>query len=278
MAEIPVSELLKTLPENICDVITPWAKRSPDHLALVEASGSWTYQQLQSVIAETQEWLRRAGVRPGDRVMLVCENCRAFIAIFLALAGMDAWPVLANARLSAREIDDIRDHCGARRVIYMTSVSPHATQHAKRHAATIGDVARLGSIGVGALNEQVEPEPIDKDRTQRVAALIYTSGTTGLPKGVVLTHRNLLFIADVSAQIRSLTPDDRLYGILPMSHAVGLSVVLLGTLLSGATSLSCLRDLIPWLHSRPWIAISSRSYSACRPCSRSWLITRNRRV
>src|SRR5579863_10772838 len=235
MAEIPVSELLKSLPENICDVITPWVKRSPDHLALVEASGSWTYQQLQSVIAETQEWLRGAGIRPGDRVMLVCENCRAFIAIFLALAVMDAWPVLANARLSARELDDIRDHCGARRVIYMTSVSPHATQHAKRHAATIGDVARLGSIGVGSLNESVEPEPIDDDRTQRVAALIYTSGTTGLPKGVVLTHRNLLFIAAVSAQIRSLTPEDRLYGILPMSHAVGLSVVLLGTLLSGAT-------------------------------------------
>jgi acyl-CoA synthetase (AMP-forming)/AMP-acid ligase II len=51
----------------------------------------------------------------------------------------------------------------------------------------------------------------------------------------VLTHRNLLFIAAVSAQIRSLTADDRLYGVLPMSHAVGLSVVLLGTLLSGAT-------------------------------------------
>src|SRR5579863_8855885 len=235
MIDIQPSELLKTLPESIGDVIKRWAERSPDRLALVENSGSWTYSELDAVVTATGAWLRDSGVRPGDRVMLVCENCRAFIAIFLALAVMDAWPVLANARLSARELDDIRDHCGARRVIYMTSVSPHATQHAKRHAATIGDVARLGSIGVGALNEQVEAEPIDKDRTQRVAALIYTSGTTGLPKGVVLTHRNLLFIAAVSAQIRSLTQDDRLYGVLPMSHAVGLSVVLLGTLLSGAT-------------------------------------------
>ena len=163
MAEIPSAELLKSLPENIRDVINPGSKRSPDQFGVGRSLGSWTYQQLQSVIAETHAWLGDSGVRAGDRVMLVCENCRAFIAIFLALAGMDAWPVLANARLSAREIDDIRDHCGARRVIYMTSVSPQATQHAKRHGAIIGDAARLGSIGFGPLNEQVEPEPIDED-------------------------------------------------------------------------------------------------------------------
>jgi long-chain acyl-CoA synthetase len=237
MIDIQPSELLKSLPESIGDVIKRWAERSPDRLALVENSGSWTYSELDAAVTATGAWLRDSGVRPGDRVMLVCENCRAFIAIFLALTEMDGWPVLANARLSAREIDDIRDHCGARRVIYMTSVSPHATQHAKRHGAVIGEVAGLGVIGVGALNELVEPEPIEKNSSsaERVAALIYTSGTTGLPKGVVLTHRNLLFIAAVSARIRSLTPDDRLYGVLPMSHAVGLSVVLLGTLLSGAT-------------------------------------------
>ncbi len=167
--------------------------------------------------------------------MIVGENCRAFVAIFLALAGLDAWPVLVNARLSAREIDEIRDHCGARSVIYTTSVSPHAKEHARRHGAVIGDAVGLGPIGLGPLNEEVEPEPIDANSANHVAALIYTSGTTGLPKGVMLTHRNLLFAATGSAKIRALTPDDRLCGILPMSHVAGLSVALLGTLLSGAT-------------------------------------------
>jgi long-chain acyl-CoA synthetase len=51
----------------------------------------------------------------------------------------------------------------------------------------------------------------------------------------MLSHRNLLFLAAGSARIRSLTTQDRFYGVLPMSHAVGLSVVLLGSLLSGAT-------------------------------------------
>jgi acyl-CoA synthetase (AMP-forming)/AMP-acid ligase II len=167
--------------------------------------------------------------------MLVCENCRAFVAILLALAGLDAWPVLVNARLSAPEIDQIREHCGARRVIYTTSVSPHAREHAKRHGAVIVDVKDIGAVALGPLDETVEPEPIDPNSTDNIAALIYTSGTTGLPKGVMLTHRGLLFVAAVSARIRSLTPEDCLLGILPMSHAVGLSVVLLGALLSGAT-------------------------------------------
>jgi long-chain acyl-CoA synthetase len=233
--ENKVPEILRALPARISDVLTPWAQRSPDHPALVEASATWTYRELAAVVAETQSWLIVSGVRPGDRVLIVCENCRAFAAVLLAVAAIDAWPVLVNAKLSAGEIDAVREHSGARRVIYTTSISAHATAHAQRHNATIAEAAGLGSIGMGVLNESAVPEPIDGDPASRVAALIYTSGTTGVPKGVMLTHRNVLFIAAVSAKIRSLTPDDRLYGILPMSHAVGLSVVLLGSLLSGAT-------------------------------------------
>jgi len=235
LIEDQVDGILQSLPNRISDVILPWAQRSPDKPVLVETAGTWSYRQLALAVDETRAWLLDAGVRPGDRVMIVCENCRAFVAILLATASIDAWPVLVNARLSAREIDEIRDHCRARRVIYTISVSPHAAEHAERHAAVIAETGVLGPIGIGSLNETVEPEPIDENAANAVAALIYTSGTTGLPKGVMLTHRNLLFVATISAKLRGLTPDDRLYGVLPMSHAVGLSVVLLGTLLSGAT-------------------------------------------
>jgi acyl-CoA synthetase (AMP-forming)/AMP-acid ligase II len=231
------ASLIRTLPVRISDVVQPWAELSPDHPALVEASGTWTYGQLSAAISATGTWLRKSGVRPGDRVMIVGENCREFVALLLAAAAIDAWPVVVNARLSAREIDEIRDHCGARRVLYTSSVSPHAAEHAQRHNAPVEEVNGLGTIAVGSLNDHVAPEPINKNTNvaDRVAALIYTSGTTGLPKGVMLSHRNLLFLAAGSAKIRSLTPDDYLYGILPMSHAVGLSVVLLGSLLSGAS-------------------------------------------
>jgi long-chain acyl-CoA synthetase len=235
MVDIVASEVVATLPPQIGDALKPQVRSSPDHPALIETSGTWTYRELDTVVAQTERWLRELEIRPGDRVMLVVENCRAFIAIWFGLARMGAWPVLVNAHLSAREIDQIRDHCGARRVIYTVQVSPHAKEHAVRHGAAIIDEKNLGPVGVGPRNENVEPEPLESNPAERVAALIYTSGTTGMPKGVMLSHRNLLFVAAISAKIRKLNPTDRLFGILPMSHAVGLSVVLLGSLISGAT-------------------------------------------
>jgi long-chain acyl-CoA synthetase len=235
MTDTRASNSLSALPSRISDVVRMWAQKAPDRPALVEGPDTWTYTDLANAISKTRTWLTSLGVRPGDRVMIVGENCREFVALLLGLAALDAWPVLVNARLSAREIDEIRAHCGARRVLFTTSVSPNAVEHARRHDALIGHVDGVGSIAVGALDHNVEPEPLDANVADRVAALIYTSGTTGLPKGVMLSHRNLLFLAAGSAKIRSLAPDDRLYGILPMSHAVGLSVVLLGSLLSGAS-------------------------------------------
>lgn len=226
---------LSDLPERLSDAINPWVEGSPNHPALIEASGTWTYEQLASAVSEAKAWLGQLGVRPGDRVMLVGENCRAAVALLLALGVVDAWPVIVSARLAARELDTIRDHCGPRRIIYFTSASHQAKEHAQRHAAPDVDAGCLGSLAVGALDLNVEPESVDPEVSQRVAAMIYTSGTTGLPKGVMLTNRNLLFIAAVSAKIRSLSPGDRLYSVLPMSHAVGLSVVLLGGLISGAS-------------------------------------------
>jgi long-chain acyl-CoA synthetase len=221
-------------PLRIGDVLKLWVELSPDRPALVESGGAWTYGQFASAVSETENWLRDAGVRAGDRIMIVGENCRAFAAVLLAANNLDAWSVPVNAHLSAREIDAVRDHCGARRVIYTTSVSLHATEHANHHGALIQEFNGLGTVGIGPLNEQVQPEPVEPDIGSRVAVLIYTSGTTGLPKGVMLTNRNLLFTASGSAKIRSLGADDHVYGVLPLSHIVGLSVVLLGTLLSGA--------------------------------------------
>jgi acyl-CoA synthetase (AMP-forming)/AMP-acid ligase II len=184
-------------------------------------------------VAGTAVTLADYGVRPGDRVMIVSENSLALVAILLAASELDAWSVVVNPRLSEREIDLIRDHSGARRVFYTIEVSNNARQHANRHGAAIVALDALGTLGIGLLNEQTLPEPVETDRWRRVAALVYTLGTTGNPKGVMLTHRNVLFSARVAGAQRD--PTDKAYCVLPISHIVGYSAILIASLMVGAT-------------------------------------------
>jgi acyl-CoA synthetase (AMP-forming)/AMP-acid ligase II len=228
------SKMLSALPPRLHNVVQPWSDYIPDQLALVEAGGAWTYRELEIIVERTGTWLAASGVRPGDRVMIVSENCRAFVAIFFALSRINAVPVPVNAWLSETEVDAIRHHCGARLVLYLTSVSSHALEHANRTRAVIAENEDLGIVGLGSLEKSV-PESIDPDPANAVATIFYTSGTTGKPKGVMLTHRNLLFSATVSAGMRLLKAEDRISGVLPMSHVTGLVNQLLGGLVTGAT-------------------------------------------
>ncbi len=226
-------QILAGLPDRISDVIKPFARQSPEHPALVQGDVTWTYAELAAVVADAVIILKLYDIRPGDRVMIVSENSLALVALILAVSEIDAWSVVVNPRLSAREVDLIREHSGARRVFYTIEVSDAARQHAERHDADITVLRGMGTLGVGPLNHETVSEPVEADRSRQVAALVYTSGTTGNPKGVMLTHRNVLFSARVASTQRG--PTDKVYCVLPISHIVGFSVILIASLMAGAT-------------------------------------------
>jgi long-chain acyl-CoA synthetase len=230
---LEADKILAELPDRISDVIKPFVRRTPDHPALVQGDVTWTYAELAAVVADTALILKIYDIRPGDRAMIVSENCLALAALILAISEIDAWSVVVNPRLSAREVDLIREHSGARRVFYTTGVSDAARQHADRQGADIALLRGLGTLGVGPLNRETAPEPIEEDRSRQVAALVYTTGTTGDPKGVMLTHRNVLFSARIAGAQRE--PTDKAYCVLPISHIVGYSNILIASLMAGAT-------------------------------------------
>src|SRR5271156_801721 len=225
-------KILAELPDRISDVIKPFARLRPEHPALVQADVTWTYAELAAVVADTALVLKLYDIRRGDRVMIVSENSLALVALILAILELDAWSVVVNPRLSDREIDLIREHSGARRVFYTIEVSDAARQHAERHDADIAMLRWWGTLGVGPLKRDTVPEPVEADRSRQVAALVYTSGTTGTPKGVMLSHRNLLFSARIASARRE--PTDKAYCVLPISHIVGYSNILIGSLMVGA--------------------------------------------
>jgi len=245
MEAIATDHLLATLPERLSGIPRRWAERAPQAWALHDGARHWPYAELAAAVDETAALLRALQVRPGDRLMVVGENCAAQVALIFAAAEVDAWIVNVNGRLSAREVDQILEHSGARRVIYLSTptlpaTSPESAAHGQRHAA-VSTPSPFGAWMIGALNPDCTPEPVHAHSAQQVAALIYTTGTTGQPKGVMLTHRNLLFIAAVSSTLRGLTPTDRAYGVLPITHVYGLASVMLGTLYAGACLYLCPR-------------------------------------
>jgi long-chain acyl-CoA synthetase len=231
----PAGDILAALPRRIHLAMTAQVARHADRIALVDDQGSLTYSALQSAATSTAARLSSLGIRAGDRIMVVSENCNQMAVLLLAASMLDAWTIVANPRLSPRELDQIRDHSGSRRMLLTAARSPEAASHAERYGAPMIDIPGLGDIAVTGLNEPTDPEPVHADPARQVAVLIYTSGTTGMPKGVMLTHENLLFSAQTTALIRRMTPDDKIYVVLPISHIVGISLLFM-TFLTGASA------------------------------------------
>lgn len=221
-------------PRRIHEAFLPWAATHRHNIALIDGWSTITYGELGGVVESTAQKLREAGVRAGDRVLMVAENSVALAVCILAASRLDAWSATVNARLSNREIENFLAHSGARRALYFSAVSPQAKTHGQERDAQAAQWPGIGEILLGPLNEQAEPEPVEHDGAKQVAALVYTTGTTGAPKAVMLTHANLLFVGANSCKLRRIVPTDVVYGVLPLSHVYGLSSLLLAALTGGA--------------------------------------------
>ena len=209
------------------------AETRPDALALTDQDGRrLTWLEISQAASAAAEQLKTAGVRPGDRVVLVFENCVEVIAFFFGASMLDASSVAINARLTTAELDRIFAHSDPSAVVFTAASSAAARAHADHYGAQ--DVH--GGFGAAALMPRTgaTPEPVSEDGREQVALLLYTSGTTGTPKAAMLTHANLIAGAAASAEVRGIQLSDVTYLALPLSHIFGLVTMLSVTLARSA--------------------------------------------
>ncbi|MFG5380257.1 class I adenylate-forming enzyme family protein [Yoonia sp. R2-816] len=198
----------------------------PDAPALTDTLGHvWCYADLGVASKDIAARLARLGVRANDRVMIVMENCAPALAAIFAVSRVGAAFIPVNARQSGVEIDRVIAHADPAAILFTTDISAEATAHADRLAAV-----PLTS-GLQVLARASAPDGVLAD----VATVLYTTGTTGQPKGVMLTHANLIFGGEATRTTRQLRDSDVLYGVLPISHVFGLVSVLMGAMVSGAS-------------------------------------------
>lgn len=214
--------------ERVEQFLDDQVSRRPDGPALIGASGTcWSYADLSKAADGLVSVLDSEGCRPGDRVVLIAENCCATIAGLFACWRAGVWAVPVNARQSPREIDRILDHARPRVAIATSVISPDAAAHAARLNAK----ETTGAFGTLSLATPFDSSP---EADHDVAVVLYTTGTTGDPKGVMLSHANLRTGARTSARFREMAPEDLIYGTLPVSHVFGLASTIVASVSVGA--------------------------------------------
>ena len=221
-------------PVRIDAIPRRWAAELPDGAAIREDGHVTPWRGLVASVDACAATLSQAGVRPGDRVMIVAENSGALIVALFAASSIDACAVVANPRLSPRELDAMRDHARPRRVLFATGIATEIDGHARRIGAEPIDVPGVGALAMSAIDSDAVPDPVPSDPAEQVAVIVYTTGTSGRPKGVMLTHANLRFVASTSARLRDIGTGDRVFGALPIYHVYGLASMLLGSFEGGA--------------------------------------------
>jgi long-chain acyl-CoA synthetase len=201
------------------------ALRDPTH------GFGWTYDDLTSAAASVAAWLGDQGVAPGDRVVLWGPNQPAWAAAYFGslLAGIVLVPL--DSRSAPDFVARVIERTRPRLQVLGTSQEP----------VTDVPVARFADLPGPAPGRPIpEPRPAATD----LAEIVFTSGTTGVPKGVMITHRNLTSNVAAMSQAVPVIPEYRLLSLLPLSHlfeqAVGLC-----TALSGGASIVYMGTLRP---------------------------------
>lgn len=183
----------------VSDIISYGAVRDPDVPALIFRDETWTFSELEEQIHRLANGLLTVA-KPGDRIAILAENTPEYVVAYYAvpLAGMAL--TFLNYRLHPREIGKILYDCGAELLLvessYLERLRDEGVASALRLAVVIGesgtddDVATVdyGELVGSAGSNRPSLDVSDDD----LAWIIYTSGTTGLPKGAMLSHRNLL--------------------------------------------------------------------------------------
>lgn len=185
-----------------------------------------SFRQLRARAMALSVRLAAAGVQPGDRVLLSGKNHPDWPIAFFGVLRAGAVPVPLDPGLAPDAAARICASAMARAAIL---------DHAAR--AAFGDA--LPSLSLFDLHEASAPgavgqPPTVQVRPQDLAVLLYTSGTTGQPKGVMLSHENLVSMVASLGRLFPLTEEDRILSVLPLHHAFELSCGLLLPLSMGA--------------------------------------------
>src|SRR5882724_9876584 len=222
------------------------AERWPEHIALEiqqrDRLESYRYREVKQMAESVGRWLVESGFQPGARMAIFANNHPRWVTVYLGIIAAGCTAVPLDTALHADQVMKLLKHSGSS--LLFCDTRNYAVASEAVNGMQVGIVLTEGSSG------SVKREPVarldtilaagDQDFTpvavssDNVAALLYTSGTTADPKGVMLTHANLMGEVEGVFSVLRIGPDDAVLGLLPLFHALAQMANLLLPLVTGA--------------------------------------------
>jgi long-chain acyl-CoA synthetase len=231
-ADIIPAEQARTLAGLLLERV----RRTPDGVAYIDFDASaqrWTETSWRETAAAVGRWqagLRREGLTAGDRVAIQMSNRREWVHFDMAALGLGLVTVPLYTIDRPANIRHILEESEARLLLVDTperlaALAPIASTLVRLERVLVlapdGGEGPVPATGVPEWLGEGDAEPVDEaEGAEALATIIYTSGTTGAPKGVMLSHRNILWNTDAVLRVVRAYPQDRFLSFLPLSHAL----------------------------------------------------------
>ncbi len=225
---------------SLHELVLADAAERGDRPALIDGPSGrvLTYGQLAAAVRRTAAGLAARGFRKGDVLAIYLPNVPEYAVAFYGVATAGGVTTTVNPLYTAQELASQLNDSRARFLLTAPPLLGRAGEAAGR--SSVEEVFVLGEAEGATpfsalLAGDGDPPEVDVDPAVDLATLPYSSGTTGLPKGVMLTHRNL--VANLCQGDKFLVQDDqeRAIAVLPLYHIYGLMVLMCGAIWKGAT-------------------------------------------
>jgi acyl-CoA synthetase (AMP-forming)/AMP-acid ligase II len=211
------------------------ARWRPDRIAIVDDTGSWSFRQLYARIRRVGNALHGLGLRKGDRVGLLIPDIREYLEVDYGTMAAGLVRVPIDPRLTRSELIGVLQHAGARALV----THGQFAEKVEGLAAEVEGLERIVGIGSGVglgyetLLAKSSEQPLPECDASDLATLNFSGGTTGTPKAIMLTHGNLVAVAQNTIHGFDIPGDAVFLNVRPLWPIA--QVILMSHLFAGAT-------------------------------------------
>jgi long-chain acyl-CoA synthetase len=227
---------------NAANLAIEGLQQHGDYTAAYYEGRSYRSTELMESVCRLTAVLQEQGVHPSDRVVVLAYTCLEVPTSFQAIWRLGAIIIPIMPQLLAREIRYMVENSGAQIVLTIPDLASKAAEATEgidgfRKLLVFGECAVSRAIDIDPLLAATTPlETVANCQKNDLAVLVYTSGTTGHPKGVMLSHGNLISNARSTIELLPLKPMHRALMTLPMSHVYGMMLMNTGSVNGAITA------------------------------------------